>query len=540
MPDLGHKACGAPPPGYAGPRRSLILAGGGIRVSYQAGVVRALLESELYFFHVDGTSGGGVNLAMLLSGLSPVEMCERWRTLSIRDFVSFLPIQDYLKTYDRLAFGDGDGIKHKVFPHLGIDVEKINTTQGIEATFNVFNYTRKINEVITHNNIDADLILAGMSLPMVLPPVQKGDTLYLDSAFVRDANLMEAVRRGAEELWVVWILGNTDEYRGGMLNLYVQMLEMSAVGALHDEFEQIAEINARIRQGDKVYGHTSPIRLHLIKPEYPLPLDPDLFLGRVDAATLINMGYADAKKYLESMSEEGVPFSPETTKMRRSGLGVTFRETMAGGFSLGETDPQAGEEKGRAEDTVLSMHATVNVHDLQRFVSDPDYEEEIVARLEFAPFGPDIPAKRGVFNLFSPTDNPMLKLMVYELSFEHNGQDYYLAGRKEVHDGAGLDIWKDTTTLLAVLHEGKDKTGPVVGAGILSLSPSELFKMALTIHSTGAKSLAEEVRAVAEFGRFFVGELWDSYLARPSRPDPWWRRWMWWRKGRAELPIQLD
>ena len=159
------------------------------------------------------------------AGLSPVEMFERWRTLSIRDFVSFLPMENYLKTYDRLALGDGDGIKDKVFPHLGLDVEKINAAKGIEATFNVFNYCHKINEVITHDKIDVDLILAGMSLPMVLPPIQKADALYLDSAFVRYANLMmKPVRRGADELWVVWVLGNTDEYRGGMLNLYVHIL----------------------------------------------------------------------------------------------------------------------------------------------------------------------------------------------------------------------------------------------------------------------------------------------------------------------------
>ena len=40
------------------PRRSLILAGGGMRVAYQAGVIRALGEAGLVFAHGDGTSGG--------------------------------------------------------------------------------------------------------------------------------------------------------------------------------------------------------------------------------------------------------------------------------------------------------------------------------------------------------------------------------------------------------------------------------------------------------------------------------------------------
>ena len=57
--------------GYTGPRRSLILAGGGMRVAYQAGVFKALGEFGLRFAHGDGTSGGTMNLAMMLSGLSP-------------------------------------------------------------------------------------------------------------------------------------------------------------------------------------------------------------------------------------------------------------------------------------------------------------------------------------------------------------------------------------------------------------------------------------------------------------------------------------
>ena len=63
------------------PKRSLVLSGGGMRVSYQAGVIKALMDAGLTFFHGDGTSGGGMSLAMLFSGLSPDQMCDRWRSL---------------------------------------------------------------------------------------------------------------------------------------------------------------------------------------------------------------------------------------------------------------------------------------------------------------------------------------------------------------------------------------------------------------------------------------------------------------------------
>ena len=54
-------------------KRSLILAGGGMRVAYQTGVLMALEESGIKFSHVDGTSGGIFNTGMLASGLEPGE-----------------------------------------------------------------------------------------------------------------------------------------------------------------------------------------------------------------------------------------------------------------------------------------------------------------------------------------------------------------------------------------------------------------------------------------------------------------------------------
>ena len=506
-----HTPHGASPRDHTGPKRSLILAGGGMRVAYQAGVIRALFESGLCFSHADGTSGGTINLAMLFSGLSPVEMCDRWRTLEVKDFASLMPLQEYLKPHDMRAMGDADGIVQKVFPHLGVDINKINAAQGMAGTFNVCNYTRKTNEAIPHEQVDLDFLVAGISLPIFMPPVQKGDNLYLDSVWIKDANLIEAVKRGAEEIWVVWCIGNTEAYRNGFFYQYVHMIEISANGVLFEEFDRINEINARILRGETAYGQTEPIRLHLIKPAYPLPLDPDLYLGNIDTATLIDMGYADAKKYLAGMSNGGLPFQPEVTKMEENQLGITFRETMAGGFVLGESDPSAGEKRGKAEGTALAMHATIHIQDIKKFIADPHHLGGITGHIDFTPWAKNIPASHGAFNLFCPTDKPKLKLMVYEFGFEYAGEAYYLAGKKEVRDDFGFDLWKDTTTLLTQLHKGKDKSGPIVGAGVLTLDVTDLTNLLSTARPTNAKSVQEGAEAVAAFGKFFLGSLWESY-----------------------------
>jgi predicted acylesterase/phospholipase RssA len=507
----------AQPSGSSEPKRALILAGGGMRVAYQAGVLRALSERAVTFTQADGTSGGTINLAMLLSGLSPVEMCDRWRTLDVKHFASAMPLPEYLKPTEMLAVGDADGIIKNVFPHLGIDIAKINAAEGMQGTFNVCNYSRKTNEVIPHQQIDLDLLIAGISLPIFMPPVGKGGDLYVDSVWIKDANLMEAVRRGADELWVIWCIGNIRTYKKGFFNQYVHMIELSANGALFEEFNQINEINARIGNGETVSGHTRPIRLHLIKPDYPLPLDPDFYLGRIDAATLIAMGYADAKKYLTSIKPEGVPLQPEITQMNDPLLGITFRETMSGGLALGETDPHAGAQKGKATGILLAMHATITIQDLDRFIIDPNHLGQINGTIDYPPFGQNVPAKTGVFNLFSPTGDPNLKLMVYEMGFEHEGQDYYLAGKKEVRNDPVIDMWKDTTTLFSQLHRSPDKTGPVVGAGILALGLPQLLTMISTMHAINATSPVTAAEALMRFGRFFMGELWETYFKK-ARP----------------------
>jgi predicted acylesterase/phospholipase RssA len=507
-----HRPALAPPADYTGPKRALILGGGGMRCAYHAGVLRALGEVGLRFTHVDGTSGGIINTSMILSGITPVDMCDRWRSLKVSDSASPMPFSEYLKGTHMMAMGDADGIINKMFPHLGVDVEKIKAAEGMTGTFNVCNFTRKTNEAIPNDRVDLDFIIAGMSLPMFMPPVRKGDVWYTDSVWLRDANLMEAVQRGAEELWVVWIINNTPEYKTGSFNQYVHMIEMSANGSLIDEFDRINELNLRISQGEKPFGHTRPIRLHLIKPRAPLPLDPDLYLNRITTAGLIDMGYGDAKQYLRKVSPEGDAFQPETLMMTANTKpGVSFREVMTGGFSLGATDPRAGEQSGDAAGTKLSFHCDIDIQDIYAFMEDPQHYAPITARIDFPPLGMNIPATRAIFNLFRPAEEPKTKYMAYEAAFEVAGESYYLAGKKVVHDDRGLDMWADITTLFTLLHKGDDESGPVVGAGVVYIKREQLIGLIPTIHATKTSSAAESLKVLADFGRFFLGEIWDTY-----------------------------
>lgn len=437
-----HVPHGASPQDYDGPQRSLVLAGGGLRLSYQSGAVRALLDHGLSFAHIDGTSGGSINLAQLLSGLSPEEACKRWRTLNTWHTLALMPVNRMVRGAMSTAMGGTSGMRDKVFPHLGIDVQSIRNATGVDATFNVLDYRRKVVRLLPHTEITEDFLIAGMSLPGVFEPVEVDGSLYLDTAFVQDANLMAAVERGADEIWLIWGLGNTPTYRGGPLRLYVQMLEMSANGALNVELDRIRRINET---------RETPIEVHVIVPSHPLPLDPALYTGTIDHATLIDQGYADAMSYLASRtSMPGTPPGPETLMMTESGPDLTYRERLSG--ELWGTAQVAGP---------IVINAAVTTAKGQTRAS---------SRLSIGKLGTSMPARSTVR---SPGG--------YEISFGDPGAVHHLVVTRSSDSHApDFDV---------SLHTGPDATGPRIAAGsVRADSPAAIAKvLSLRVSGLGGK-----------------------------------------------------
>ena len=71
------------------PKRSLVLAGGGLKVAYQAGVLQVWLdEAGITFDHADGASGGVFNLAMYCQGMTGREIANNWRNFPVLSSIS--------------------------------------------------------------------------------------------------------------------------------------------------------------------------------------------------------------------------------------------------------------------------------------------------------------------------------------------------------------------------------------------------------------------------------------------------------------------
>lgn len=356
------------------PRRALVLAGGGIRVAWQAGVVQALDEAGLTFAHGDGTSGGIFTLGMLMSGVHPNELGQRWRSLPVRRFVSFMPLRSYARfPTNWAAFGGAKGVRSGVLPHLGVDVAAIHGHTGMTGTFNVADFDSKTCVAIPHDEIDLDRMIAGVSLPIFLPAVESGGRTWTDAVWIKDANLLEAVRRGCTELWLVWCIGNSPRWGTGPLEQYVHMIELSANGALFAELDAIADINARRAAGEEVLGSTEPIVLHVVKPDLPLPLDPDFVAGRISAEALVATGYRDAWRYLGARSDTGVALDASATRMRVAPLGCRISLRVRGSLADGRPPFVAS--------------VILELSDLRAFVADPTAGVDVVGGFDIAGWG---------------------------------------------------------------------------------------------------------------------------------------------------------
>ena len=401
---------------------------------------------------------------MLLSGQRPEEMARRWSDLDVQAFSSLLPVRDYLKgPWSLPALGDADGIRETVFPHLGIDVDAIRAS-SVEGTFNLVDFVTKTCVALPHTEVDAELLAAGMSLPIAMPPVRRGDRIWTDAVWVKDANVTEALRRGADEVWLVWCIGNSDRWGDGPLEQYVHMIEMSANGAL------FAELDAARAAGRR-------FRLHVVRPVHPLPLDPELFAGRVSTDSLMDMGYRDATAYLETMAPDGVAADRTCTAMTEPGRGVRLHETLRGDvagheMALDVTVELPLPHQGRAAPARLAGHVT------------------------YAPWG----GRRSLAGGRVERSGPHL---AYRARVRLDGRWVDLEARRDLTDDPGPDAWSDMTTVHVAAGTGE--------SGRLRLRPADAARLVASAQPVGTHGVADAAAVLADLGRSGLRRVLATY-----------------------------
>jgi predicted acylesterase/phospholipase RssA len=494
-------------------KRSLILAGGGVKVAFQAGVLQVWLdEAGLEFDHADGASGGCFNLAMYAQGMTGTQIADAWRNVD-----PLLGVDIHWSELVKLAWAESlfelERYRRNVFPAWGLDWDRIRA--GTRAsTFNVYNFSKQELRVVEQKDMTEDLLVASVSLPMWFPPVRIDGDTYIDSVFNTDANLEEAIRRGADELWVIWTVSRRGEWQDGFIGNYFGIIEAAANGRYNQLVARIHENNRSIGEGGAgEFGRK--IVLRELAAEVPMHYLVNFSQDRVGEA--VNRGVAAAREWCQ---REGIPLRASAaqtppTSIHKAPTKLRFTEDMKGYVAAGETDPRRGYDAGRDANGTTHCRMTVVVDNVSRFVADPDHDAAIEGWVT-SPFGEQRPIERGEFNLFVDSGDPSKKKMLYRLQFTGvSGEKLTLSGFKDLHDDEGFDLWADSTTLFVKIYAGHvDAAGEgaaqVRAAGIIRIGMLDFAKQLASFRTEGP-TLADRTSALADFGKFFLGRLWDVY-----------------------------
>ncbi|MBV6699989.1 patatin-like phospholipase family protein [Kitasatospora aureofaciens] len=489
--------------------RALILAGGGLKVAFQAGVLQVWLdEAGRRFDHADGASGGVFNLAMYCQGMSGRQIADNWRRL--RPLKGVTPNwSEYLKGPYAASLFTLDGYRRHVFRSWGLDWEKIRATDRV-ATFNLYDFSANELEVLTADQMDEDRLCAAVSLPMWFPPVVIDGRTYIDAVYVTDANIGEAIRRGCDELWIIWTVSQRRRWYNGFVANYFQIIETVANSRLQEWQRRIEASNAAVRAGGRgEFGRF--IEIKLLQAEVPLNYLINFSQERFRQA--VELGVQTARSWCVA---EAIPLSAPVASPPDDGTCLRFTERMTGTVAFGAADPGAGPAPGDRPGEDLSVHLTICADGLDRFLASPRHEAVVSGEVHCEALGGRRPVESGTFNLFVEDSDPEHLRMLYRLFFtDRAGHPLTLSGCKNVSEDSGHGLWADTTTLYTRilrghLGAGEEEGAEVVAAGVIHIHLPDFLRQLATFRVRSDTAL-DRLAALGRFGQFFAGRLWDVY-----------------------------
>ena len=270
-----------------------MLAGGGLKVAYQAGVLQVWLdEYGIDFDHADAVSAATFNLAMWCQGMSGRQIADNWRNfrplagLSVDvGELATLPFAGSILSFNRF--------RRNVLPQWGLDWDTIRATER-EASFNVYDVTDQELRVIGADAMTEDYLAAAAALPMWFPPILIDGHVYVDAVHATGANLDHALATGADELWIIWTTSTRGRWRRGFVNEFFQIFEECTNSRLRGTLRRIEESNRRFAAGEhaELGRH---VEVKMLQAE--VPLHYLLNFRHRKFVHAVNMGVQNARRW---------------------------------------------------------------------------------------------------------------------------------------------------------------------------------------------------------------------------------------------------
>ncbi len=209
----------------------------------------------------------------------------------------------------------------------------------------------------------------------------------------------------------------------------------------------------------------------------------------------------------------------EEPPLRRPPMGLRFTESLKGHISEAvEEDFGQAANPDRPGASPLRFIITVLVEDLDVLLADPMHPMAVTGVVLAPALSPKpLTVSEGVLNVLVPShERPDYKQLRYKLKLvSEEGERFLLEGFKRLTDDPGIDFWEDTTTLFITVRRGEDSQAPLVYKGMLRISVDDFARQCSTFRVTEAPTAQAQLDAVARFGRFFLGGLFELYW-KPS------------------------
>jgi cholesterol oxidase len=193
---------------------------------------------------------------------------------------------------------------------------------------------------------------------------------------------------------------------------------------------------------------------------------------------------------------------------------------MKGYVAFGEAAFDRGYQHGRAEDTSLMVHLTIDVDDVARLEADPGAEAQAHGYVHCEALGGRLAIEHGSLHLFAPGPAGADRRMLYRLTFaDGSGHPLTVSGFKRLERGPPTRLWPQTTTLYTRVLQGHvdaaaEAGAELVASGILRITGLDFLRQLSTMRGSAAPA-REQAGIVARFARLFIREL--ARLYGPAR-----------------------
>lgn len=243
-------------------------------------------------------------------------------------------------------------------------------------------------------------------------------------------------------------------------------------------------------------------------------VNPFLTISALAERTADHIGKAQSK----AAPAAGIASVPKIAEPRP---GIEFTEKMRGFVTRAVADATAAhlprygdaERVAKVEESPLEFRLTIMADDLDRFIQSKEHLARCEGYVDSKLFGKKRLVEQGTFNLFVEDEAAHTKRMIYRLQFTgEDGNPYLLDGFKEIRDDPGFDVWKDTTTLFTSIRAGRTPADPIVAQGIIHVLLGDFLQQLTTFRIRNSPGPVEGAALMGRFGRFFFGDLWDTYI----------------------------